>query len=137
MRLSYGRCWSVLPIVLVSLTAGCSGSGDVLRVTGTVRAAGKPLPGLIVNFAPEHGRPSWGSTDEQGTYRLKYDKKTEGALRGRHKVSFAYRPRSPGEEPGAAMSPELRRVLDKYSSSATPLEVDVTKDGQIIDLELD
>lgn len=64
---------------------GCTRSGpEVGYVEGIVRMDGAPLPYATVQFLPEHGRPSIGSTDKSGRYQLMYSKDRPGALIGRH-----------------------------------------------------
>src|SRR5687768_6312898 len=79
-------------IVVVGLTGfvGCSEGPDVVPVTGTVTRNGKPVPGVMINFMPEDGRPSWAITDAQGKYELQYSKSYTGGLVGRHKVFVGY-----------------------------------------------
>jgi hypothetical protein len=142
MPISLSRCWVLLLASLVPLAAGCGGNANVLRVTGTVRSAGKPVPNLLVHFVPEQGRPSWGSTDEQGAFELSFDRKTKGALRGRHKVFVTYRPRDAAEEMvvsqnESALPAGLRLILKRYSERETTLQVEITKEGQVVELNLD
>src|SRR5688572_11184430 len=91
-----GRCRdsmrTALQSTLILLLAACAGCGsdapEIVRVSGTVTRGGKPVPGLIVHFQPEGGRPSWGQTDAQGHYDLDYDPDHRGAKVGKHKVFF-------------------------------------------------
>lgn len=73
----------------ILLIAGCADGGPALgTVSGTVTLDGKPLANAIVSFVPEAGgRPSVGTTDEQGNYQLGYIDRL-GALIGNHKVSI-------------------------------------------------
>jgi hypothetical protein len=133
------------PLVLLSallLLAGGCGGAKVCRVTGTVRHNGKPVPDLFINFVPAEGRPSWGITDETGRYKLMYDKKREGAVRGAHKVYFEFRPRDPAQEvalhQGKLRPPAaVQAVLAKHGSEATALRYEVAANGQVIDIDAD
>jgi hypothetical protein len=132
----------ILLVGLLPLAVGCGDQANVVRVTGTVRSAGQPVPNLIVHFVPDQGRPSWGSTDEQGAFELSFDRKTKGALRGRHKVFVTYRPRDASQEMAlaqneSALPPALRLILKKYGERETTLQVEITKEGQMIELNLD
>ena len=124
-----------VPILL--LTAGCGGEPAICKVTGTVKSAGQPVVGIIVNFVPAEGRPSWGLTDANGTFKLHYTRDQEGAVRGPHKVYFTYKPISPDKEglpPPAALKP----LIDKYGNKdKTSLTYEVVKDGQVIDIHID
>jgi hypothetical protein len=141
--LPQGRCLArLLPVVLL-LAAGCGRDSDIVRVTGTARRAGQPVANLFLNFVPETGRSSWGVTGEEGTYKLSYDRQHEGALRGTHKVFVEFRPRDPVQEKAMregklTLPPDVQAILAKYGSvDSTPLRCEVSKDGQVIDLDLD
>jgi hypothetical protein len=137
-----GRLVRLVPVLF--LLAGACGTGPrVLRVTGTVRYAGRPVPNLVLHFVPEVGRASWGATDGEGRYKLVHDKQRDGAVRGKHKVYFEYRPRGPKEDleyqqGQLELPPDLKAVLAKYGNpNTTPLSYEVTQDGQVIDIDLD
>lgn len=98
-------------IVLVAalLLVGC-GSSDKGNVTGTVTAAGQPVTGGSVSFAPvagsvASGRVATGAVRSDGTFSLSTDTDNDGALIGRHEV--VYTPPSVGGESAdpAAKSP--------------------------------
>ncbi len=131
-----------LPVILF-LAAGCGDNPRVVRVTGTVRSANKPIANLLLTFVPAEGRPSWAVTDENGHYTLKYDRKQEGAVRGTHKVFVAYRPSDPKQEMAlqqgkTELPAELQAILKKYGDrESSPLHYEVASDGQVIDLDLD
>lgn len=65
-------------------------------VSGVVRQEGKPVPGMIVMFAPinkaEDGAlsgSSIGTTNENGEYVLMYDPSHSGAVLGEHQVELS------------------------------------------------
>ena len=71
--------------------AGCGEDGPKLvPVEGTVTWNGKPLAGAFVRFQPVDlsGAPSYGETDEDGHYVLKFTQKRDGAMPGMHTVSI-------------------------------------------------
>src|SRR5262252_2054040 len=72
---------------LVTLT-GCSGGPEFAQVTGTLKANGKPLENVQVEFWPEvTGRRSIGVTDKDGKFSLATDDGArQGAVVGSHKV---------------------------------------------------
>ncbi|MCG6157522.1 hypothetical protein [Rubinisphaera margarita] len=80
-------------IVFAALVlCGCGGSGDQPElglVSGTVRFEGTPLPGAVVTFMPEAGRPASGVTDMRGVYELTYIRDTKGCKIGPARVSIA------------------------------------------------
>lgn len=141
------RDWlcSIVLAAVVPALAGCSGKKgpEVVRVSGTVTRNGQPVPNLFLNFVPTQGRPSWGITDEQGRYTLNYTRGQDGAVTGTHKVWVKYKPSDPGEEmammQGRAKVPqELAEIVEKYGKQeTTPLEFQISEDGQVIDIALD
>jgi hypothetical protein len=132
-------------LALVTLAlAGCGQGGpNVVKVTGTVTRAGKPVPKLFLNFYPAEGRPSWGVTDDEGHYELHYERDRDGAVTGTHKVWVQIRPASPKEEAALRngtlkLHPDTKSILQKYGNEeSTPLEVEVKENNQVIDLKLD
>src|SRR4051794_7601096 len=79
------RCsWLIL---LCVSCAGCGSGGPPLaKVSGTVTCRGQPVSKLVVHFVPQGARESWGGTDNDGAYRLRYDRQREGAVIGKHNV---------------------------------------------------
>jgi hypothetical protein len=134
---------SALIVFGTVLFSGCGDNGPrVLRINGTVTRADKPVARMVVNFSPEHGRPSWGLTDADGHYSLKYDKDRDGAVAGKHKVWVKVKPSSPKEEAEIAqglirLNPDTSKILEKYGRENSPLTVEVKDDNQVIDLPLD
>jgi hypothetical protein len=114
-----------------------------MKVTGTVTRGGKAVEKMEVNFWPESGRPSWGLTDIEGRYSLKYDEHRDGAVAGKHRVWVRVKPASPKEEADAANGlvtphPQINSIIEKYGNRKTsPLTVEVKEDNQVIDLPLD
>ncbi|MCI0458613.1 MAG: hypothetical protein L0Z62_16750 [Gemmataceae bacterium] len=128
--------WSV-PLLLVAL-AGCSEGPQVVPVSGILTYKGKPVSNAFVFFQPEDGRPSVGETDDEGRFKLNYDRRQDGALVGKHKVSVKMRPEQEavmlGKKP-PRMSRELHEFFDKYSAEKSKIEVEIAK--KTTDLKLD
>jgi len=59
-------------------------------VTGTIKMDGKPLPGIMVAFFPEKGRPAAGVADEQGRYELRYTSDVVGSKIGPSTVHLSW-----------------------------------------------
>ena len=82
-----------LLLVIATTIAGCSsGASDVPplgKVTGLVTMDGQPVVGAVVEFQPANGRPSSGTTDDQGRYELIYTNELHGAIVGSHKVKIS------------------------------------------------
>src|SRR5579871_1652202 len=93
------RAARVAAALALALLAGCGDDGPkVVKVTGQVTRGGKPVPNLALSFTPAVGRPSWGVTDADGRYNLKYTNTRDGAEVGTHKVTVEFAPTSPQEE---------------------------------------
>jgi hypothetical protein len=121
---------------------GCGDGTRPVRVTGVVRVKGKGVPDLVVHFVPQRGRESIGTTDDNGAFKLKYERDVEGAVRGKHRVFVEFQPRDPQQEAdlatGKAMiPPDAKAVLDKYGKSSSTLSVEVTEDGQEVAITVD
>ena len=100
------------------LTAGCRDGGPELgAVSGTIKLDDEPLADAEVEFQPgPGGSPSYGKTDENGYYELKYSPEKAGAMVGEHLVrisTFGYK-RGPNDRP--IHVPE--RVPPKYNEQS-------------------
>lgn len=100
-------CTLLLLAALVPFTAGC-GSGDEIvlaPVTGVVTQEGKPASGAIVEFFPDNGRTSVGTTNSEGVYILKYGD-LEGAAVGSCRVQI-----TPGSTVGPSAADQGSDVM--------------------------
>ncbi len=86
MRQHFARVVLILPLLVV--IGGC-GSSDLGTVEGTVKLDGDPLKDAVVTFQPAKGRPSIGTTDENGHYELMYLADQPGAKIGTHTVRIS------------------------------------------------
>lgn len=136
---------SCLPLVLT----GCSRNGDqpeLGQVTGTITMDGTPLPGIVVVFVPDNGRPARGKTDQDGKYELTYIRKTRGTKVGHNRVEIA--PNEEGddesEESGdtedtrPAKPPKKRKkvkVPERYNTDSI-LQADVLPGENVLDFTL-
>ncbi|MFH5802695.1 carboxypeptidase-like regulatory domain-containing protein [Alienimonas sp. DA493] len=101
----------------VVVASGCGGSPDrpeLGEVAGTVTDGGAPVVDAAVEFSPQTGRPSVGTTDAEGRYSLRYTVDAEGAQLGPHTVRitpYNEPPPAPGEpgsdRPPAAAAPAV------------------------------
>lgn len=129
--------------MLALCLAGCQRGPYIVQIEGKATRNKQPVANLFVNFVPEQGRPSWGSTDEQGRFALKYDAAQDGAVVGKHKVFVSFRPSSPREElqlqrGEIKLHPERQAIVEKYGDpSSSPLVVEIKEQGQQVHLELD
>ena len=129
------------PIVASSLTAvsllaviGCGGGTDipaVYPVTGVILRDGVPLADVNVDFLPDNGRPSSGSTDKDGKFVLEYLKGTRGALKGSHKIRVEerFQGADPNAPPMAVPPPE-----PKTYNLPQPVQVNATTNKFVIDV---
>ena len=128
----------------LTLVSGCGGSGpNVVPVSGTVTRGGKPVASLHINFMPEAGRPSWGTSDDQGKFTLNYDPQLNGAEVGKHKVFVTFRHASPKVEMDflagkKTFHPDKKAIEEKYGRfETTPLVIEIKSAGQPVLLELE
>ena len=145
---------------LMITISGCGGSSDggtprqpVYPVAGSIKLFGSPLPGATVAFAPQDGQPTaFGTTDEQGNFKLTTYDFQDGAAAGKFKVVVSKSANSAASagnvatgdgsdheaEAAAANSHDARNakggsvglVPPQYSNSQdTPLAADVNSSG--------
>jgi hypothetical protein len=120
-----------LPMLLAAIAilalVGCDSGGVSLgTVSGKITRNGKPLPGAWIKFIPvQPGRQSFGRTDAEGNYELKYTLEKKGALVGKHRVSLG----TGGEvgEGGNLLHPEVELHAE---------EVEVHSGGNSLNFEL-
>ena len=84
-------------ISIISLTLSGCGADQYPAVSGTITAAGKPVPNIRVTFAPQAvgnnitpGPFSTGVTDETGVFKLTTRYQEPGAVAGPHQISFEW-----------------------------------------------
>lgn len=85
---SIGAVGLILYVVAIT---GCGTSPTDSTVTGVVTIDGAPAPeGVTIMFQPVQAgsSPSYGKTDSQGRYELRYNAIVKGANSGENTVSF-------------------------------------------------
>jgi hypothetical protein len=93
-------------------------------VSGTVTIDGKPGSDVFVRFTPDNGgRPSSGTTDENGFYRLTYSVAAPGAKVGMHSVSIVSSIPIDTSDPQAMMNPPPGNVPKAYQEMKKQVEV--------------
>lgn len=75
-----------ISLLTLAATSGCQKDAGLASVEGRVLLDGKPLPEAQIEFQPEQGSPSYGETDAEGRYRLRFTRHREGAALGKHLV---------------------------------------------------
>lgn len=75
-------------LALVVLLVGC-GDPNLADVRGVVTLDGKPLPDAFVTFHPQgDGATSFGKTESDGSYRMKFSDTQFGAFIGSNHVAI-------------------------------------------------
>lgn len=124
----------VAAVFVLALNFGCGGRElpELAPVEGTVTLDGKPVPNVMVQFLPENGgRPSTGTTDDQGHYELTYVAGEEGARLGRNKVEVVMI--WPDGEP----TPGVKDVVPRaYKGTDTTLSYEVKADDNVYDIPM-
>lgn len=80
---------SVILVAGLVCAVGCGPSGPPLApVEGVVTLDGAPLDGALLEFQPDSrdGSPSYGETDAEGRYQMKFSQSLDGAWVGDHTV---------------------------------------------------
>jgi len=138
--------YSLIPmqVVLVCSTLLISGCGSAVddapetgTVTGVVTLDGAPLEEALVQFQPESGRTSSGTTDSEGKYELDYTASLKGAKIGKHSVSITtfLAPEGNLEDKEVQKLVKKERLPDQYNKKTT-LTADVEAGQNTINFDL-
>lgn len=121
------------------LAAGCGDADgpELAEVTGKVMLNGEPLPDARVQFAPEDGRPSAGTTDENGVYELMYTSDTSGAVLGMHTVRITTAVEALEGEGDVAGREARAEVVPPMYNTASELTREVTSGSNTFDFDLE
>lgn len=136
------RSWPIIAMAWALWLGGCGKSGpDVGYVTGIVRMDGEPLPYATVEFYPEQGRPSVGTTDEQGRFELSYSATRKGALLGTHSARVStVREKGqftgPDGKPLPEMGEKVGASYNQESQQNPEMRFEVKRGRNTIDLEV-
>lgn len=129
-----------LAALLLLSCCGCGGGAPRLgRVTGTVKANGKPLAKALVEFQPTQGPSSFGLTDSEGHYQLYFRENQPGAIVGEHRVSIRTvetAPDSDRDEAGPVGLP-VERIPQAYNDYSTLKATVASGDNPPIDFALE
>jgi hypothetical protein len=129
------RCWLCLCLSVAGLAlSGCGGSGrNSAAVSGRVTQDGKPLPRISLLFQPvgkgdtshpETGAGSYGITDADGRFELRFsDTEERGAMVGVHNVSFIDVEQEEAEENDAGGGPDPSRIPAGWQQQTHTFEV--------------
>ena len=73
-------------LLLLGMAVGCGDGLELSSVSGTVYLDEKPLPNAHVEFQPDQGSPSYGTTGQEGNFTLNFSHNRRGAIPGKHTV---------------------------------------------------
>lgn len=77
----------LLLFAAIIFTAGCFGDSNLADVRGTVTIDGKPVPDAFITFTPtSKGATSFGKTDSDGSYRMRFTDIETGVYIGTNTV---------------------------------------------------
>jgi hypothetical protein len=132
---------AVAGALFVALVASGCGEPKFVKVTGRVTYKGQPVPNTQLRFMPDNGeRPSTGLTGDEGNFTVRYSKRQDGCPPGNYTVFLTYIPSNEEENHTAPSkaSKELKAVIAKYGDPKTsPLHYEITKDGQVLEINLE
>ncbi len=147
--MQYRRCIplsiAVLTALLPAFLIGCGPGGPKLvHISGRVTRGGQPVKDLTLNFEPETGRPSWGTTDADGRFTLHYSRERDGVVLGKHRVYVSYDP--PPADPAAEMArlegrvelpQDIQAIVEEYGRENSPLTFDIQSSQDDLQIKLD
>ena len=112
-----------------SLLAGCGSEPKKLRVSGTVKYKGAPLPNGAITFIPDGGAGSMGgATIKDGAFEMPA---ATGLLAGKYKVAVSQpdpKGAAPdGDAPGA--SRDAKELIPAKYNAQTELGAEVKPEG--------
>ena len=119
------------------IMSGCGNAGpELATVTGNVTLDGKPVPDARVDFSPQEGRASVGTTNAEGVYELQYSLEKEGAVIGSHNVKITTECATTGGEGNEPLVPGSKELLPSVYNSNSQLTAEVTSGENVIDFSL-
>ena len=123
--------------VTLLTTVGCGPGGPELgTVTGIVTFKGEPLPEAEIEFQPEaEGTPSYGTTDQEGRYELRFTPERNGAMVGTHRVqitTYRYESDDDGNEIAGIAMPDVTVPIATHGGW-NPRHPDTGAPTQILD----
>ena len=124
---------TVFAFVLL-LLAGCNRGPQLAPVTGRVTLDNKPLEAAEITFQPDKGTASYGRTDQDGRYELRYTRDEMGALVGPHTVRIRAATEFTGPRGQSIVRPQL--VPARYHAESE-LRRDVADEDNVFDFDLE
>lgn len=127
-------------LVCLVIAAGCGGGGSgdqaTAAVSGKVTRDGQPVAGGSVMFSPiGKGKPAAADVNQDGSYRLTTYRSGDGAIVGKHRVTFTPPPTAEiDEKEHKEGSPPPKSPYDGLVPKTA--EVEVKSGSNTIDIEL-
>jgi len=121
-------------VLVLVCCVGCGGRElpALAPVEGKVTLDGAPAAGVQVSFYPTGGgRPSTGTTDEEGAYELTYLAGEEGAMVGPNRVEVTMI--WPDGEPTPGVKDKVPRA---YQGTNSTLTFDVKAEDNVYDIPM-
>ena len=132
-------------LMLFGALSGCSSpqtdfaSAGLVDVSGTVTMDGQPLAEALVMFESEDGRFSYGRTDAEGRYQLRFNDRATGVIPGPKTVRISTAMSATEEE---AATPKIEMIPAKYNADSElkaevrpgesqTFDFDLTSEGKI------
>jgi hypothetical protein len=146
--MTFVRCSVVAVLVGVFVwTGGCGGSGQkpTARVKGKVTFNGQPVTGGNITLSPvvvgsnEPGKSATGSIGTDGTFTLTTYQQNDGAIIGKHRVTFSapVSATEPGEgHTDEAAAAAAAQVIPYIGLQPKTSEVEVKAGDNSLDIEL-
>lgn len=145
---SFGHAARINGIIVVAssaLLAGCGGGDNFTTapVYGTVTLNGKPVTGGTIMLTPINegeskmsGKGAAGTVQEDGSFELTTYETGDGAVVGKHRVSYIAPRLPPAPAPAEGQIPPPAPVSPFYGAAPKTSEVEITSGDNTLTVEL-
>lgn len=122
-------------LAMTTAVTGCGGS-KMAAVSGTVSHKGKPITGGTLIFSPAvSGQPASAEVEPDGTFKLGTIKPGDGALIGKHRVTFTPPPQQLTEKQQS--DPKYNAPPPLYMGLVPKqVEVEIKSGPNVLEIEL-
>ena len=112
--------------LMTTLMSGCGGADipELGDVSGKVTINGQPVVGIYVMATPKEGRPAYGTTGDDGSFRLMYVADVTGTRLGSTKISLTW----PQGVAGPPVPAEYASMELDVLAGKNPLNIEMTSD---------
>lgn len=129
---------SLLCLTMLFVSAGCGDGAnlpELYETAGTATSGDTVLYGCTVQMTPTAGgRPSYGKIDKDNRFVMRCTRDAFGSTSGENVVVLLSPDPAPDAEP---MTPERKRLFDKYGEGKSPLKVNIEEDTDSLELKFD